>query len=130
MEALLTVLIPILLSIEGSNREIVPDGDGGDAVGCLQIHKIYVREVNRILGENKYTYNDRRNREKSIEMARIHITYWTPKNMDGNFLKKLIILGRIHNGGANGDKKPETLPYGEKIRKIYKKKKGDFLWHI
>ena len=92
MEALLTVLIPILISIESSNREIVPDGDGGDAVGCLQIHKIYVREVNRILGENKYTYNDRRNREKSIEMARIHITYWAPKNMDGNFLKKLIIM--------------------------------------
>lgn len=122
MEALLTVLIPILLSIEGSNRDVVPDGDDGKAVGCLQIHKIYVREVNRILGENRYSYDDRRNRKKSIEMARIHITYWSPKSMDGNFLKKLIILGRIHNGGARGEKKQETFSYGEKIRKLYKKK--------
>ena len=119
MAQLLAVLIPLLLTIEGSNRDNVPPGDNGAAIGCLQIHKIYVREVNRIVGKNRYTYADRHNKNKSVEMAKIHIAYWTPKNMTGSLLDKLVIMGRIHNGGPNGHKKNSTLNYKRKIIKYY-----------
>lgn len=50
-------------------------GDGGKAVGVLQLHKIMVDDANRICrmnGDNvKYTYNDRYSREKSIEIFNI-----------------------------------------------------------
>ena len=123
MAALFVVLIPILLTIEGSNRDVVPDGDGGRAVGCLQIHEIYVREVNRILGDTRYTYADRKDKKKSIEMAKIHISYWAFDKMNGTLLENLIILGRIHNGGANGEKKDSTLDYKDKIIKYYNERK-------
>ena len=52
-------------------------GDGGKAVGVLQIHPIMVREANRILAmkdasqANFYTYADRYSREKSIEIFKV-----------------------------------------------------------
>tara|TARA_R110002020_G_scaffold21429_2_gene72784 strand:+ start:5671 stop:6069 length:399 start_codon:yes stop_codon:yes gene_type:complete len=119
METLLLILMPILIQIESSGDPNAI-GDNGEAVGSLQIHRIYVREVNRILGENRFTYADRNDTQKSVEMAKIHIGYWSPKNMEGTFLEKLVILGRIHNGGPNGEKKDKTLGYGEKIKKLYK----------
>jgi len=50
-------------------------GDNGKAVGVLQIHPIMVREANRILKmlgkEAEYTYEDRYDRNKSIEIFNI-----------------------------------------------------------
>lgn len=40
-------------------------------IGVLQITPIYVEEVNRILGEQKYTLKDRYDKYKSIEMFNI-----------------------------------------------------------
>jgi len=40
----------------------------GKYVGYLQISTILVRECNRIVGTNRFTYNDRFNKNKSIEM--------------------------------------------------------------
>jgi len=123
MDASLVVLIPILLTIEGSNRAVVPPGDGGAAIGPLQIHKIYVDDVNTILGYNKYSYEDRNDRQKSIEMAKIYISHYTPKGIRGTLLDKLIVMGRIHNGGPKGYKKKSTLPYKKKIIKYYKERR-------
>lgn len=51
-------------------------GDSGKAVGVLQIHPIMVREANRIVAMNGgekdlYSYEDRYDRDKSIEMFKI-----------------------------------------------------------
>jgi len=40
----------------------------GDCVGILQLTKIYVNEANRLLGFKKYSYDDRFDSLKSIEM--------------------------------------------------------------
>lgn len=45
-----------------------PAAVNGDCVGYLQISPIMVREVNRLLGEERYTLNDRWDKNKSIEM--------------------------------------------------------------
>lgn len=86
-------------------------GDNGRAIGAYQIWPIMVKEVNRILGKDRYTLKDRLDKAKSREMCRIFLN---------NCKKGLSLpdLGRCWNGGYNGYKKQSTLKYGEKIRKL------------
>ena len=46
--------------------------------GCLQITPILVREVNRIQSERKFSINDAKDRNKSIEMYNIIQAYYNP----------------------------------------------------
>jgi len=76
---------PIMDALEqvesgGNERAVSPNGKW---VGCLQIATICVREVNRIIGQNKYTYNDRYSRQKSREMFIIFQEKYNPeKNIE------------------------------------------------
>ena len=79
-----------------------------NAVGCLQIRPIMLREVNRLLGYNKYKLTDRWNKEKSIQMFNVikkHTTNPTDEK-----------LARNWNGGWNGYKKQSTLKYWQKVK--------------
>ena len=83
-----------------------------DAVGCLQIRPIMVREVNRLLAKNNilkvYTLADRWNKTKSIEMFNVIKNH----TIDPSNEK----LARNWNGGWNGYKKPSTLKYWHKVK--------------
>ena len=70
-----TVFLRALAKVEYSGKGKAPDGDGGLAVGCLQIHDVYMREANRILGFPAFNSKDRHDREASFEMARIVLTH-------------------------------------------------------
>jgi len=48
--------------------------------GCLQISEVLVRECNKIVGHNKYTYADRLNRKKSHEIFNIIQNRYNPKH--------------------------------------------------
>ena len=79
-----------------------------DAVGCLQIRPIMLKEVNRLLGYNKYKLADRWSKDKSIEMFNVikeHTTNPTDEK-----------LARNWNGGWNGYKKKSTLKYWYKVK--------------
>ena len=79
-----------------------------DAVGVLQIRPIMMREVNRLLGYNKYTLDDRWSKSKSIEMFNVIKQHTTnPTNEK---------LARNWNGGWNGYKKKSTLKYWQKVK--------------
>ena len=79
-----------------------------DAVGCLQIRPIMLREVNRLLGYNKYKLADRWNKQKSIEMFNVIKEHTTnPTNEK---------LARNWNGGWSGYKKQSTLKYWHKVK--------------
>lgn len=100
-------------------------GDNGEAVGAYQIHKIYVRDVNRILGKETYTYEDRWNRDKSREMTRIYLKYYdhnTPTDGKNQYpfgnMSWQERLARIHNGGPQGYKKESTEAYWEKVKRV------------
>jgi hypothetical protein len=79
--------IEILLKVETGGHPD-PDhaiGDGGLAVGCLQIHPIMVAEVNRVEQLNArrrgckprtFTLEHRMEREWSIVMAGIMLAHW------------------------------------------------------
>lgn len=90
-----------------------------NAVGCLQIRPIMVKEVNRVLKRNgmtdKYTLSDRYNREKSIEMFEImaeqvdcceHLT-------QEEFFE---IVARKWNGGGRGHKRKCTIDYWNRVK--------------
>ena len=95
-------------------------GDRGKAVGCLQIHPICVREVNRILRRNDiplvYTLEDRYSREKSIEMFNIIAEQYECCE-DYTFMEYAEIVARRWNGGPRGHKKRATIKYFNKVKK-------------
>ena len=80
-------------------------GDGGASVGAYQIQKIYVDDINQ-WGYN-YSYDDRYDRNKSRDMARIYLTHY------GGTIEE---MARKHNGGPRGHKKHATLRYWHKVR--------------
>lgn len=64
----------------------------GRYVGYLQISKVLVQQCNRILGKQVYTYDDRKDKRKSIEMF---IVYQEHFNKEGNIEKAI----RLWNSG-------------------------------
>ncbi len=75
------------------------------AIGAYQLHKIYVDDVNRIIGEDRYIYADRWDPVKSREMATIYVQHYT--NVISSFefwrqIDQLEAMARIHNSGPDG----------------------------
>ena len=101
----------------GCNADAI--GDNGNAIGSFQIWKIYVDDVNRILGEDRYTYSDRMSRSLSRQMVRVYIDHYTTEKR----LKRestLEDMARNHNGGPNGYKKECTKKYWIKVKRRLK----------
>ena len=85
----------------------------GDCCGILQIRQVLVRDVNRILGYEKYSLQDRFDAEKSKEMFRIIQSYYNKKN-DINLAIRMWNVGTI----AIYDKK-KGVSYYQKVMKVY-----------
>ena len=100
-------LIQALIQVE-SGGDCQAVGDSGQAIGVLQIHPIMVKEVNRILGKDKYTLQDRYSRAKSIEMANIYLNYYGGTTEE---------RARKWNGGPNGHRKKATEKYWAKVKR-------------
>lgn len=62
-----TQLIEAIIAVE-SEGNVNAVSANGNCCGVLQITPILVKEVNQILGSDKYSLQDRFDREKSIEM--------------------------------------------------------------
>lgn len=76
-------LMNAIIYVESRGNEKAYNKDG-DCVGILQITKICVRECNNVLkkigSEKRYTYADRWNKEKSIEMFYLLQDYYNPQH--------------------------------------------------
>lgn len=106
------------ISMVESNKKANAVGDNGKAVGILQLHKIYVRDVNNILGRRFYSYSDRLNPSKSKAMTVIYLKhYGRAYERKTGKPATLEVLARIHNGGPNGWSKPATKEYWLKVKK-------------
>lgn len=88
-----------------------------DAVGYAQLRKIAVDDVNRIVGQHRFTYADRYSVEKSREMFDVYTAYWGAvyHRKTGNAVTPEIIA-RIYNGGPNGYKKESTVKYWNLVK--------------
>jgi soluble lytic murein transglycosylase-like protein len=100
-------LLNAVMAVE-SNFDSMAYNSKENAAGVLQIRPIMVREVNRLLGEDKYTLKDRWSKAKSIEMfnvIRSHLKGATDEE-----------IARTWNGGYNGKNIPQTLQYWKKVK--------------
>jgi hypothetical protein len=100
-------LLMAVMAVE-SNFDSMAYNSKENAAGCLQIRPIMVREVNRLLGEKKYTLKDRWSKAKSIEMfnvLRSHLKGATDEE-----------IARTWNGGYNGKNIPQTMQYWIKVK--------------
>ena len=103
-------LINALINVESADNDNAYRSCEG-AAGALQIRRTMVRDVNRILRRQKsnqqYTYEDRWNRQKSIEMFNIYCNHYnlvTPEEK-----------ARCWNGGPKGMQNNITVTYWNKV---------------
>jgi hypothetical protein len=108
---------PILDAIEkvetGGQRDPANAiGDGGKALGPMQIHRVYwldAVEHDPSLVANGETYDSVRDRAYA---RRVVMAYWSryAKSWDSQ------TLARVHNGGPKGHTKRATLGYWAKVK--------------
>jgi len=101
-------LISALMIVESSNNDMAI-GDQGRAIGCLQIHKAVVLDVNRITGSH-YRHQDMTNRVQARAVCEAYLKHYGR----GATTEQ---LARIWNGGPTGDRKSSTEAYWAKVKK-------------
>ena len=104
-------IISALMYVESSNNDSAYNASE-DAVGCLQIRKTMVNDVNRILRKRKspvrFTYEDRWCRYKSINMFKIYCKHYNLTTAEE--------IARCWNGGPKGLHNPATVNYWKKVQ--------------
>jgi len=103
-------IISAIMFVESSYNNLAYNPNE-DAVGCLQIRKCMVDDINRILKRQnlpvRYSYNDRWSRNKSIQMFDIYCKYYKLNTAEE--------IARCWNGGPNGMQNEMTVGYWEKV---------------
>ncbi len=113
------LLLAALIAVESGGNNLAV-GDGGLAVGCLQIHPCVVADVNRIVkarGVPPYTLADRLDREKSKQICVIYLDHYASAKRIGVAETTDEIVARCWNGGPRGYKNPATLNYWQKVKR-------------
>lgn len=115
MESVISILISALIAVESGGRADAI-GDGGRAVGVLQITPVCVQDINRF-STISYTLEDRANEWRSVEMCWRYLYHY------GNIYKRdtgkeptAEILARIWNGGPRGYNDEKTRRYWAKVQ--------------
>jgi hypothetical protein len=94
--------------VETSGRTGPILGDGGRALGPLQIHRAFHAD-SRVAGD----YSRCAELEYSKRVATAYLKRWAPEA----FAKgDVVTLARVFNGGPRGHLKPATKSYAAKVR--------------
>ena len=104
----ITNLITALIAVESNGNDFAI-GDGGRALGPLQIHRGVVLDVNRITG-SRHRWEDMTNRALARKVCQAYLERYAR----GATAEQ---AARRWNGGPRGDRKPATLPYWRKVEK-------------
>jgi hypothetical protein len=104
-------LISALIIVESSGNDLAI-GDGGKAIGPLQIHRGVVLDVNRITGSN-YRHSEMTNRVAARAVCEAYLRHYGK----GASTEQ---LARRWNGGPRGDTKTATEAYWRKVKKAIK----------
>lgn len=104
-------LIAALIAVESNGRDNAI-GDGGAAIGALQIHRSVVIDVNRIAGTS-YTHQQMTNRIAARKVCEIYLNRYASGKTNEE-------AARIWNGGPTGHNKTATLSYWNKVKKQLK----------
>jgi hypothetical protein len=104
-------LITALIAVESGGNDMAI-GDGGRALGPLQIHRGVVLDVNRITGSH-YRHQDMTNRAQARAVCEAYLRHYGR----GATTEQ---LARRWNGGPTGDRKTATAAYWQKVKKEIK----------
>lgn len=107
----LSNLISALIIVESSGNDLAI-GDGGKAIGPLQIHRAVVTDVNRITGSH-FRHQDMTNRAQARAVCEAYLKHYGK----GASIEQ---LARRWNGGPTGDRKTATEGYWRKVQKHLK----------
>jgi len=108
------LFMDVLTAIE-SGGNVTAVGDGGQSVGPMQIQMGVVQDCNRLVGEQRYTAEDRTSLARSREMCRIYLDHYAVERRIGRE-PTWEDRARIWNGGPNGWKKECTEVYWAKFQ--------------
>ena len=108
----LTNLITALIMVESSNNDLAI-GDQGRAIGCLQIHRAVVLDVNRITGSN-YQWQQMTNRAQARAVCEAYLRHY------GKGCTTEQLARKWNGGGPRGEKKPATQAYWLKVQRNLK----------
>ena len=104
-------LLSAIIHVESSNNDSAYNAYE-DAVGCLQIRKTMVNDVNRILRRQKsdlrFSYDDRWLRNRSIKMFDIYCKHYGLTTAEE--------IARCWNGGPRGMQNEMTATYWKKVK--------------
>jgi len=98
--------------VETSGRTGAILGDGGKALGPLQIHKAYHSDA-RIGGD----YSRCAELDYSRRVVTAYLQRYAPAAWAAGDVKT---LARVHNGGVRGASKQATVAYGDKVARLTK----------
>jgi len=99
--------------VETSGRTGPILGDGGKALGPLQIHRAYHAD-SRVAGGD---YSRCADLDYSKRVVSAYLQRYAPQAWDAG---DVVTLARIHNGGPKGASKPATVAYGDKVARLTK----------
>jgi len=109
---MIAALIAAMMLIEsGGNAGAI--GDGGRALGCLQIRACVIADVNKYYGAT-YMHEDALDLAKAARICRLYIEAYAPPGAG------LETMARIWNGGPNGPNKESTRKYWHKVEVKYR----------
>lgn len=101
-------LIAALIAVESGGKDHAI-GDGGRAIGPLQIHRAVVQDVNARYGTH-YRWQGMTNRADARKVAELYLGMYAK----GRTTEE---AARIWNGGPSGHLKPATLPYWARVKR-------------
>jgi hypothetical protein len=96
--------------VETSGRTGPILGDGGKALGPLQIHKSYHTD-SRVAGD----YSRVSDLNYSVRVATAYLKRYAPAAWAAGDVET---LARVHNGGPRGHLKPSTKGYAAKVKAL------------
>jgi len=98
--------------VETSARNGPILGDGGRALGPLQIHKSYHTD-SRVAGD----YSRVSELDYSVRVATAYLKRYAPAAWAAG---DVVTLARVHNGGPRGHLKQATKSYGARVKALSK----------
>lgn len=99
--------------VETSGRTGAILGDGGKALGPLQIHRAYHAD-SRVAGD----YSRVADLDYSKRVATAYLKRYAPEAWAAGDVET---LARVHNGGPRGHLKPATKGYGVRVKALSRK---------
>lgn len=105
-------LLAALIAVESGGRDHVV-GDGGRAVGCLQVHAGVVADVNARYGTH-YRWSGMTNRTDAVAVCDRYLRLYATEKRLGRPVTDQD-RARIWNGGPNGWRSHATVGYWRRV---------------